>query len=191
MTNAKKVSATICRRESIEHLQNTEILMLELLEEHAMPHQTPVGVFHADTPNPPGLMRDNSTLQLDGFVAPNFLPCNDRSCEVGSSETGSPSKPVVKCTFHRTLIACVCVRLLREETPYVDSIHIKRKTSDSGRQSQHAAAVGVARHTGDDGHEIRLRHGIVRRLHGTHRRGSHALLRYADFDCFWKENHHH
>ena len=90
--------------------------MLELLEEHAMPHQTPVGVFHA-SPTPVGLMRDNSKLQLDGFVAPNFLPCNDRSCEVGSSETGSPSKPVVKCTFHRTLIACVSVRLLREEIP--------------------------------------------------------------------------
>ena len=41
--------------------------MLELLEEHAMPHQTPVGVFHA-SPTPVGLMRDNSKLQLDGFV---------------------------------------------------------------------------------------------------------------------------
>ena len=116
MTNAKKVSETIYRRESIEHLQNTEILMLELLEEHAMPHQTPVGVFHA-SPTPVGINERQQQATVGWICSTKFLAVYDRSCEVGSSETGSPSKPVVKCTFHRTLIACVSVRLLREEIP--------------------------------------------------------------------------
>jgi len=37
------------------------------------------------------------------------------------------------------------------------------------------AAVGAARHRRPDGHEIRLRHRAVRRLHGAYRRQAGAL----------------
>ena len=43
--------------------------------------------------------------------------------------------------------------------------------------ARHAPAVGPAGPSGPDGHQVRLRHGAVRRLHRAHRRPAGALLR--------------
>ena len=47
------------------------------------------------------------------------------------------------------------------------------------RARRHAAAVGAARRPGADRHQVRLRHGAVRRLHRAHRRPADALVRHA------------
>ena len=47
------------------------------------------------------------------------------------------------------------------------------------RRARDAAAVGAARRAGPDRHEVRLRHGAVRRLHRAPRRPGDALLRDA------------
>ena len=41
-------------------------------------------------------------------------------------------------------------------------------------------ALGAARRARHDRHEVRLRHGAVRRLHRAYRRRPHAVLRHAD-----------
>jgi len=40
-----------------------------------------------------------------------------------------------------------------------------------------------------NGHEVRLRHGALRRLHGAHQRRGDALLHHAGFERGGKENH--
>ncbi len=42
--------------------------------------------------------------------------------------------------------------------------------------------MGSARHARHDRHQVRLRHGALRRLHGPHQRQRGALLRDADFE---------
>ena len=46
--------------------------MLELLEEHAMPHQTPVGVFHA-SPTPVGINERQQQATVGWICSTKFL----------------------------------------------------------------------------------------------------------------------
>src|SRR3984893_16799127 len=47
------------------------------------------------------------------------------------------------------------------------------------RRRRHAAPLGVARRARHDRHEVRLRHGALRRLHRACRRGRHPFLRHS------------
>ena len=53
----------------------------------------------------------------------------------------------------------------------------QRQARAGGRRSGHAAAVGAARRAGHDRHQVRLRRGRLRRLHGPRRRPGRAVLR--------------
>jgi len=48
--------------------------------------------------------------------------------------------------------------------------------------------MGSARHAEPDRHKIRLWHGALRRLHGSHQWRGDSLLHYTDFGSGRKEN---
>src|SRR5207302_5002986 len=54
-----------------------------------------------------------------------------------------------------------------------------RQARGSRCRGRHASALGAARLPRHDGHQVRLRHGAVRRVHGPHRRPADAQLRDA------------
>lgn len=59
------------------------------------------------------------------------------------------------------------------------------------RAGAHAPAVGAPGRHGPEGHQIRVRRGPVRRLHGAARRSAHALVRNADRLDRHGRGHHH
>ena len=66
----------------------------------------------------------------------------------------------------------------------------KSQTVDVGARD--AAVVGPARHARHDRHQVRLRHGAVRRLHRPHQRPAGPLLRARRFRAVaGKTRHHH
>ena len=60
------------------------------------------------------------------------------------------------------------------------TIKVNGNDAQRRRRRRHAAAVGVARRAGHDRHEVRLRHGAVRRLHRACRRRRHPFLHHPD-----------
>src|SRR5262245_21488688 len=56
----------------------------------------------------------------------------------------------------------------------------ERRRSDRRRRRRHPSLVGVARRARHDRHQVRLRHGTLRRLHRAHRRRRHPFLCYPD-----------
>src|SRR5262249_35390916 len=59
-------------------------------------------------------------------------------------------------------------------------LHGQRSAKRGWRRGQHTAVVGAARASQIDGHQIRLRHRVLRRLHGAYRRAGDPRLRHAD-----------
>ncbi len=64
--------------------------------------------------------------------------------------------------------------------PVSDQSHDKRSAPLVRWRSLDATALGASRPAGADGHEVRLRSGPVRRVHGACRRRGDAQLRHAD-----------
>src|SRR5437763_3834389 len=56
----------------------------------------------------------------------------------------------------------------------------QRRRSDGRCRRRHPAPLGVARRARHDRHEVRLRHGVVRRLHRACRRRRHPFLHHPD-----------
>src|SRR6266852_3951349 len=69
--------------------------------------------------------------------------------------------------------------------------HSERQAPIRRSQPGHAATLGASRHSEHDRHEIRLRHGALRRLHRAYQRRSYALLHHRDFQRRRQESHHH
>src|SRR2546425_7660445 len=68
------------------------------------------------------------------------------------------------------------------QQPHAENTHdyfCKWKTSSGRRRPLDTAAVGFAGVTGTDRHEVWLRDGAVRSLHGASRRKGHSILRCA------------
>src|ERR1700738_905173 len=72
-----------------------------------------------------------------------------------------------------------------------DGFHAQDKWDQSfcRRRRRYSLAVGTARCTWHDRHEVRLRHGAVRRLHGTHRRHRDPFLYHHDRQHWWLGSH--
>src|SRR6266545_1625834 len=69
--------------------------------------------------------------------------------------------------------------------------HGQRASLHRLRRRRHAAALGAARQHRPHGHEVRMRHRAVRRLHRPPERRGHALLRDTDRRGRHRENHDH
>src|SRR6266540_1427935 len=69
--------------------------------------------------------------------------------------------------------------------------HGQRASLHRLRRRRHAAALGAARQHRPHGHEVRMRHRAVRRLHRPPERRGHALLRDTDRRGRHRESHDH
>src|SRR5258708_1995041 len=84
----------------------------------------------------------------------------------------------------------IAARIFHEEFPD-DHPERQRQRSVGGRRSGHARPLGSARPPQHDRHQIRLRHGVVRRLHGARERPARAILLHAPLRRGRQEDHHH
>ena len=71
------------------------------------------------------------------------------------------------------------------------TLNVNGKPRDAGRPRRHAAAVDAARRAEHDRHEVRLRHGPVRRVHDSDRRTADAVLHHAGFGRGREADHDH
>src|ERR1700722_8449989 len=71
-----------------------------------------------------------------------------------------------------------------------DFDHRKWEDAVGGSDSRYAAALGAARYARSYGHQIRLRHGAVRRVYGTCGWRSDSLVHDADLGGGWTKYHH-
>src|SRR6267142_517115 len=76
------------------------------------------------------------------------------------------------------------------ETTHGDPEH-QRQGAKRGRARRHAASVGIARRGRPYRHQVRLRHGALRRLHRPCGRLAHPLMRDAGVDRRREEDHDH
>ena len=67
----------------------------------------------------------------------------------------------------------------------------QRRRAQLRRRRRDAPALVPARRAADDGHQVRLRHGAVRRLHRAPGRRRGALVQHADERRRRQEGHHH
>src|SRR5579872_2018643 len=68
-----------------------------------------------------------------------------------------------------------------EEAHDGSHFYSERKAPNRRRLAANAPAMGFARLARYDRHQVRLRHGAVRRLHCSYQRSARPFLRYADF----------
>lgn len=68
----------------------------------------------------------------------------------------------------------------------------RQRGAACGRRARaDAPALGASGLLGPEGHQVRLRCGAVRRLHGAARRPAHSLVHHADLRGWQGRGHHH
>src|SRR5437660_627841 len=135
------------------------------------------------------------------------LPCSARHCR-GSGAPAHDASPVRGRSARRARLSLIvrgarhepCAQLARAPPVLVGDggergLHDQAQRQWQGhrgrRRFRHAVAVGAARHARPDRHQVRVRRGAVRRLHGASRWAGGALVPHAGERRRGRQDHHH
>ena len=125
-----------------------------------------------------GRKRGTATRSLPRFKTPN---------DPSAPRTPKRSNNSTNCRNRRDEMAGEQDRTRRQNMPYDIRVNGVVRTVDVRR---HAAALGVARRARHDRHEVRLRHGVMRRVHCASRQSRYSFLHHARRKRWRLRNYH-
>ena len=105
-------------------------------------------------------------------------------CLAAANQAGKVQNqiPAIKCKTKRTSV---------QKASHGCEIHSQWQTGVCRRRSFHPHPLDVARHTRHDRHQVRMRHGAVRRVYRALERTSHPFVHHAGFGRRRAADHHH